>query len=128
MRAKILFQIIFLPGIFLMSCTERIDIELETSNLRLVVYGEITTDLDITPQTKNELGDEYNMKRVSEIGKEWDEQAKAFSEYVTGKTVDEVKGIALTEGKPAEDDLSASVSITVADFVTVIEKAYNSVN
>ena len=44
MRAKILFHIVFLPGIFLMSCTERIDIELETSNLRLVVYGEITTD------------------------------------------------------------------------------------
>ena len=44
MRNKILLHIILLPGLFVMSCTERIDIELDTSNRRLVVYGEITTD------------------------------------------------------------------------------------
>ncbi|MFR3921799.1 MAG: hypothetical protein ACLTYN_07290 [Dysosmobacter welbionis] len=44
------------------------------------------------------------MGAVSSIGKEWNEQA-AFAAYVTGKTLDEVAGIAVDEAtKPAEAD------------------------
>ena len=64
------------------------------------------------------------MKTASGIGKEWNEQAAAFCEYVTGKTVEEVTGIALTEkGAPADEDLAASVTVSVGDFLTLIEKA-----
>ena len=35
------------------------------------------------------------MRGNSGIGKEWNEQANAFAEYIVGKTVDEVKGIAV---------------------------------
>ena len=74
--------------------------------------------------TKNQLGDAYGMKKASGIGKEWNEQAAAFCEYVTGKTVEEVTGIALTEkGAPADADLAASVTVSVGDFLTLIEKA-----
>ena len=74
--------------------------------------------------TKAQLGENYGLKAYSGIGKEWDEQTKAFCEYVTGKTVEEVKGIALTETTaPAEADLAASVSIAVGDFMALVEKA-----
>jgi hypothetical protein len=43
---------------------------------------------------------------------------------VTGKTNAEVQGIALDEeGRPAESDLTASVTIHITDFLTIIEKA-----
>ena len=64
------------------------------------------------------------MKKASKIGKEWYEQANAFAEYVVGKTAEEVKGIALDEtGHAAEEDLKASVTVTITDFQSMIEKA-----
>ena len=76
--------------------------------------------------TKAQLGENYGLKAYSGIGKEWNEQTKAFCEYVTGKTVEEVKGIALTETTaPAEEDLAAGVSIAVGDFIGLVEKAAN---
>jgi hypothetical protein len=63
------------------------------------------------------------MKSASGIGKEWYEQANAFAAYATGKSVDEIKGIALTEGKPADADLAASVTVHVNAFIEDIEKA-----
>lgn len=86
--------------------------------------GEVTTALDATFKTKNELGTDYGMLKNSEIGKEWNEQAAAFAQYVVGKTVDEVKGIALDEeGHPTGSDLTASVSVHVNEFIAAIEKA-----
>lgn len=88
--------------------------------------GTVTTDLTKAPQTKQELKEAYGMKAKSGIGKEWYEQANAFAEYVKGKTAEDVKGIALTEGKPADADLAASVTIHVGSFLTIIEKAYSN--
>ena len=86
--------------------------------------GELTTPLDATFKTKNELGTEYGMGKVSAIGKEWNEQAAAFAAYVIGKTVDDVKGIAVTEDGHAESaDLTASVTVHIVDFIDLIEKA-----
>lgn len=85
--------------------------------------GIITSDLTAEVLTKNELGDDYGMKVVSSIGKEWNEQVAAFSEYVVGKTVDEVSGIAVSEaGKATDADLAASVTLSIGDFVALIEK------
>ena len=73
--------------------------------------------------TKAQLGENYGLKAYSPIGKEWNEQVAAFCEYVTGKTVEEVKGIALTETTaPADANLAASVSIAVGDFMGLVEK------
>lgn len=64
------------------------------------------------------------MKQASSIGREWNEQAAAFCAYVTGKTVDEVKGLAVSEdGKAADADLAAGVTIGIGEFQTLIEKA-----
>lgn len=98
-------------------------IDASQSNVNFSKEGKITSDLKAELKTKNELGDAYGMKAKSGIGKEWNEQANAFAKYAVGKTVDEVKGIALKEGVPAEKDLTSSVTVHVTDLQTVIEKA-----
>ena len=94
------------------------------ANVNFDASGKITTHLTAAPQTKNQLGDGYGMKKASSIGKEWNEQAAAFCAYVTGKTVDEVKGLAVGEdGKAADADLAAGVTIGIGEFQSLIEKA-----
>lgn len=86
--------------------------------------GKIVTDLATVFESKVALGDAYGMKKNSGIGKEWSEQIAAFVEYAQGKTVDELKGIALNEeGRPTGEDLKASVTVHVDDVIAVIEKA-----
>ncbi|MBR4706869.1 MAG: hypothetical protein IKP29_02305 [Pseudobutyrivibrio sp.] len=88
--------------------------------------GKITADLSQDVKSKNELGDAYGMKAASAIGKEWNEQAAAYAAWTVGKTVDDVTGIALTEGRVADEDLAASVSVHVTDFNAAIAKAVAS--
>ena len=86
--------------------------------------GAITTDLTAAVQTKNELGEGYGMKAWGGAKYEWNEQAASFAAYVTGKTADQVAGIAVSEGKPADADLAASVTIKIGDFQGLIAKAF----
>ena len=89
--------------------------------------GKITSDINAAYKTKNELGAEYGMAKASSIGKEWNEQADAFAKYVVGKTVDEVKNIAIDEnGAPTDADLKASVTVHITDFTPIIEKAFKA--
>lgn len=85
--------------------------------------GAVTSDLTAPFQTKNELGEAYGMKLYAGSQYEWNEQAAAFADYVTGKTPDEVAGMALAEGKPADADIAATVTITVGGFQALIVKA-----
>ena len=74
--------------------------------------------------TKNELGEGYGMKAWGGATYEWNEQAANFAAYVTGKTAAEVQGIAIDEStKPADADLSASVTISIGGFQALIAKA-----
>jgi hypothetical protein len=86
--------------------------------------GKITNDITVAPQTKDELKEAYGMKKASGLGKEWYEEANAFAQYAVGKTVDELKGIAVNEeGGPTVADLTSSVTIDIRNFVTSIDKA-----
>ena len=85
--------------------------------------GVITADTSVDVQSKNELGDAYGMKSASAIGKEWNEQAAAYAAYTVGKTAEEVEGTAVTEGRAADADLAASVSVHITDFNKVVSKA-----
>lgn len=86
--------------------------------------GVLTSDLNTELRTKNELGEEYGMKENAGSKYEWNEQAAYFAKYVTGKTADEVKGIAVDEyGAPADEDLASTVTIKVGGFMELIEKA-----
>ena len=97
------------------------------SKVNFDTKGAIVTDLAATFPSKNELGDEYGMRKASQIGKEWNEQAAAFAEYAVGKTLADLKGVAVNEkGAATGADLTASVTIPVSDFLAGIEAAVNS--
>lgn len=99
-------------------------VDASQTNITFDTTGKITTDLASEFKTKNELGYDYNMKGVSGIGKEWFEQADSLAQYVTGKTIDQVKGIAVNEeGAPTDAELSSSVTMQITDMLGVIEKA-----
>lgn len=87
--------------------------------------GVITTDLTAPVQTKNELGENYGMVAWGGAIAEWNEQAASFASYITGKTADEVAGIAVNEAtKPADgSDLASSVTISIGGFQALIAKA-----
>lgn len=86
--------------------------------------GIITSDVAAPVQTKNELGENYGMVAWGGAIAEWKEQAASFAAYVTGKTAEEVAGIAVNEStKPAEADLAASVTIAIGGFQSLIAKA-----
>lgn len=102
-------------------------IDAAQTKINFSAAGKITTDLNTEFKSKQQLKTEYGMNKASKIGKEWNEQADAFANYVVGKTVDEVKGIAVNaEGVPSDKELSATVSIHIADFTAAIEKAVNN--
>ena len=80
--------------------------------------------MTVEQKTKNQLGDAYGMKKASKIGKEWNEQAASFADYVIGKTVSQVKGIAVDEAEhPTGSDLTSSVTMSVGGLIGAIEKA-----
>ena len=86
--------------------------------------GVITSDTSAAVATKNELGENYGMVAWGGAIAEWDAQAASFAAYITGKTLDEVMGIAVNEGtKPTDADLAASVTIAIGGFQALIAKA-----
>ncbi len=94
------------------------------SKINFDASGKLITPMDTLFPTKNELGEAYGMKKASKIGKEWNEQAAAFARYVEGKTVQQVKGIAVDASKhPTGSDLKSSVTMAIGEFITAIEKA-----
>ena len=84
-----------------------------------------TTDL----RTKVEKEGDYGMLPVSAIGKEYYEQSKAFTEWMAGQTVEAVVNMPTYERDashtacPDVEDLKASVSITVGDYLTALAEA-----
>ena len=85
--------------------------------------GQIVSDVNAAPQTKNELGDNYGMRKASKIGKEWFEQAAGFAQYVLGKNAEQITGIQLTDGKAADADLASVATVTVTEMQAVVLKA-----
>lgn len=86
--------------------------------------GTITTDLTAPVLTKNALGESYGLKNYAGSKYEWNEQAAAFAAYVAGKTADEIVGLAVNEkDTPADADLAAMVTISIAGFQALIAKA-----
>lgn len=103
-----------------------LDCKIDTAQTKInfSAAGAITTPQDTVFKSKQELGLEYDMKKASGIGKEWYEQADALSAYVIGKTVKEVKAIAVDEStKPTDAELAASVTVSIGGYVEAIEKA-----
>ena len=80
--------------------------------------------------TKKALGSDYGMKGTSEkvgIGKEWDEQAQAYDEFLVGKDASAVSDIELEEGVATDVDLVAGATITIDGFKAATLKALDNV-
>ncbi len=78
--------------------------------------------------SKRELKADYGMKDVSGIGKEWNEQAKAFADYVAGKTPSEIAGIETQKNDSgrmvAKDaDLYAGCTVSIDQWIAAAAKA-----
>ena len=71
--------------------------------------------------SKKELGDSYNMKSYSEIGKEWYEQIEALEEYIEDNGIDKIE---LDEnGRVINTDLKMMCSIKVDEYLTLTKQA-----
>jgi hypothetical protein len=88
--------------------------------------GQLVTDVSVPPRTKTELGDEYGMRRASGIGKEYNEQLVALENWAVGRTPAQFVSMALSDGRPADADLTASVTFTVGNYLTAMERAVSN--
>ncbi|MDY5377884.1 MAG: hypothetical protein SPG60_07585, partial [Eubacterium coprostanoligenes] len=77
-------------------------------------------------KSKKELGDDYNMRGASPIGKEWYEQAEAFEKWCVGKTADEIKASYGDDMAATDADLKAGCTITISGIAENVAKAINS--
>ena len=93
------------------------------ANVNFDTTGKITTDFTAPVLTKNEKGADYGMVAWGGAIAEWNEQAASFANYITGKTISDVAGIAVDENtKPVDADLTSSVTIKIGGFKALIEK------
>ncbi|WP_232696401.1 hypothetical protein [Brevibacillus daliensis] len=110
----------------------KVDIDNAQTKVEFDKNLQLATDVNGEFKTKQELGDEYGMKKASTIGKEWYEQANALGQWMQGKTIDEIKAMKTTkrddahQAVPDEADLTSSVTITVESYIAAVEKAYNN--
>lgn len=74
-------------------------------------------------RTKLAKQEDYAMKGVSPIGKEWYEQIAAFEEFAKGKTADEITAAVGDDGYPSNADLKAGCTIAVADIAKAVANA-----
>ena len=86
--------------------------------------GAFTKPMDTAFKSKMAMGAEYGMGAIAPKG-EWDAQAQGFAAYCIGKTAEQIRGIAIEDGKAAasETDVLATTTISIGDFVTAVAKA-----
>ena len=97
-------------------------------NKMKVTDGEVDTEAEFL--TKYELKEDYNMVAYSDATLEWYEQAEGFEAYVVGLTAEEVEGIETEVNEEGhnvavDEELYASCSISIEDFVEAVVKACN---
>ena len=106
-----------------------VDIDNAQNTASFDATGKNTTDVNADNLTKTEKGDNYGMIVASTINKEWYEQMASFEEYIVGKTIEEVLATPTYvkddehQAVPDSEDLKTSVTIDIADYVFVVEKA-----
>ena len=93
---------------------------------RDVTDGAVTTGNEYP--TKMEKGDAYGMVQFGNAIAEWDDQTKAFEEFVVGKTVDEVVALETVLNETGhnvavDETLFASCTMDIVDFKAAVEKA-----
>lgn len=104
----------------------KVIIDVAQSKVEFDKDGQLITDINELQKPKNELKEDYGMKVASSIDKEWYEQAAALAEWMEGKTIDEVKGMKVEDGKAAEAELTSAITVGVGDYLAAVEEAYDN--
>ena len=74
-------------------------------------YGQLVENSAYNDiRSKRELGDEYNMKPASSIGKEWYEQVNSIESWLVGKNIDDISNGVMNNGMYGNNDYSDSVT------------------
>ena len=108
------------------------DVIIDTAQTRVAFDEELqlASDPAAENKTKKELGDDYNMRGASSIGKEWYEQIAALENWMKGKTVAEIKALKVKQrdaAHPAVPDareLTSLVTITVQDYIAAVAESF----
>lgn len=87
--------------------------------------GKITDvnidQFDEDGSSKKDKGEEYGMKKVSGIGKEWNEQIEFLEDYMVENGID---AVTMDESGYADsDDVKTGCTINIAKYVEVAKKA-----
>ena len=80
-------------------------------------------------KTKLEMGTNYGMKPISQIGIEYDKQIEAFADWTIGKTpamIQQLIDPSSGHGVAAHPDLQSSCTVTCHNYVSAISSAYNN--
>lgn len=72
-------------------------------------------------ESKKDLGDEYEMKKASDIGKEWYEQIEFLENYIIENGVDSVKLNA--DGYAESEDVKAGCTINLKTIMEAVDEA-----
>lgn len=74
--------------------------------------------------SKGKQKEDYGMKEYSGLNKEWYEQKMGLEQYLIGMNIDDALSIQIDEqGKATDEDLMASCTIGVSDFIKALSKA-----
>ncbi len=73
--------------------------------------------------TKKKLGDQYDMRDASPIGKNWDEQIAYLESYIKRNGIENIKLDA--SGKAINEDILSGCTIAIDGYIKAIEDAKN---
>lgn len=94
-------------------------IKMQDDQLKEVEVDETTKDT-----TKKTLKENYQMKAASSIGKEWNEQAQFFEQYVQKNGIDKIT--LNDEGKAENPDILTGCTIRIDGFIEAIKNAQDT--
>jgi len=93
--------------------------DLDVAQNKLAIADGVVDGATFDARTKKEKKEDYGMKGVSPIGKEWYEQAEAFCQFVIGKTGAEVAALETKEENghnvAVDETLYAGCTMTVQE-------------
>lgn len=82
----------------------------------------VTIDVvDAEGNSKKELGNDYNIKKASTIGKEWFEQVDFLENYILEHGVDSVK--LDKDGYAESEDVKSGCTINLTDIMKAVDEA-----
>ena len=92
-------------------------VQIDCSQLKFTLdaAGTVTAPADLRSKLNKQY--DYGMQKASAIGKDWFEQIEHLGEYMEGKTLDEIKGISLVDGKATDADILSGCTIGHLDGI-----------